>query len=244
MRPLLTSTAVLLLVAINPNASQAKPKPREIEVRVDASVNVLVRDTQSKGAAYLFADAKRYSLSIRGAIWCPATGNPTTNWPIFRVGGWLGYRYEPGAASTSFERPATSNDDVGASRGLRSWALSHDLSLGLVVDGALGRKSWAIAPFVRLYGGAGGTFTTLQIQSLDDGHTYSRTDPGLNLSSSVELGARLGHGIELLAGVGYLWSEASVLHLSQDDATFPKDITLSSVPRKGKLYYAGLGLEF
>ncbi len=231
------SCAVALAALCVANRAVAADEQTETPVRVDAAASMLIRSNDERGSVYLFSDSPRYSVTLRGAIW----------WPLGqyqRLGVWLGYRYEPGPAWVTFTRaPNASLNDPG-SAGVKSWMLAHDLSIGPTYDVSICTSCWMLA-FARAHAGIGLTSATLQIQSRDDGHIYSDTDLGWNLSGTLELGARLRKvGLELFAGGGYLWSEAPNMVLKQDGVTFEsKQTSLVEVPRAGVLAYVGLGLE-
>lgn len=217
-----------------PTAKHKKKLPRPkaqrgrgVPLRVDVSGALLYRD-DSRGTARAFGDEARGSLVVRGArLW-------RDDW--WRLGVWLGYRFEPGSTRTLLEG--------SGSKGVQAWLMGHDLMAGPLIDFTV-CKGCGVAGVARLSAGAGLTIDTLQMNSLDDGHIYSETTRTYNLTATLELGLLVMRSVEVVAGVSRLNTGEASLGFQQSDAelsTQPQSI--GPVARSGWLPHLGVGLEF
>jgi len=217
-----TSVPFCALVAVSSVARA------EVPLHVDVSTGVLFRRSPDTGTAALFG-GDRVGLALRGAVWF--------NHAHARLGAWLGYRYEPGETTGMFGGR------------VRSWQVAHDLDLGLVGQYTFGsspvEKPANYALFVRSHAGFGLTFSTLQLQSLDDGNLYSHASVGLNGTLSASVGLRFWGVLEAFVEGGYLSSGIEQLELKQDEVEFGSSQRVKiAVPRDGLFTYGGVGLEF
>jgi hypothetical protein len=209
---------------------------RGTPLHIDASAGVLFRTASENGTTAMFGGDHRVGGSLRGAWWAYSTET--------RLGLWLGYRFEPGHVATMFA-------DSGSNGGVRTWLLAHDISIGPAFNQTLfgtdGDYPRCCAMFVRGYAGGGLTFSTLQAESRDDGHVYSDSSVGWNLTGTGDVGVRVSGSFEIFVGAGYFWTEKKGLglKLQQPDTTLASlPTTLAYVQRVGIITYLGVGFEF